>query len=225
MAKSPSKAARDPARPIASKASKPTVIPLESYLADLLNPGINRGTAAPGASANDRSGFGESAQAGFDSGPVTGVDAKLAKSLGLEPSPPKKGRKWGVDDTSLSYSDVVDQAPRRVRQGNVSSSPEEEMAQLTGAGITAEALADRLRAGSPFIDPDRPWTPHRPARPDKMEGGIPFKIVSEYTPAGDQPTAIVDLVEGIRGNEKDQVLLGVTGSGKTFTMAQVIEKT
>ncbi|MCX7324787.1 MAG: excinuclease ABC subunit UvrB [Hyphomicrobiales bacterium] len=58
-----------------------------------------------------------------------------------------------------------------------------------------------------------------------MEGGIPFKIVSEYTPAGDQPTAIADLVAGIEANDKDQVLLGVTGSGKTFTMAQVIEKT
>jgi excinuclease ABC subunit B len=41
------------------------------------------------------------------------------------------------------------------------------------------------------------------------------------TPKGDQPTAIKDLVEGIKGNERDQVLLGVTGSGKTFTMAQV----
>ncbi|UZF95325.1 excinuclease ABC subunit UvrB [Bosea sp. NBC_00550] len=48
---------------------------------------------------------------------------------------------------------------------------------------------------------------------------------SEFEPAGDQPTAIADLVDGIRRQERDQVLLGVTGSGKTFTMAQVIEKT
>ncbi|HVZ90854.1 MAG TPA: excinuclease ABC subunit UvrB, partial [Rhizomicrobium sp.] len=47
--------------------------------------------------------------------------------------------------------------------------------------------------------------------------------MSEYEPAGDQPTAIKELVEGVRGNERDQVLLGVTGSGKTFTMAKVIE--
>ncbi len=51
----------------------------------------------------------------------------------------------------------------------------------------------------------------------------PFKIVSEYTPAGDQPKAIKELIAGVKRNEKDQVLLGVTGSGKTFTMAHVIE--
>jgi excinuclease ABC subunit B len=69
------------------------------------------------------------------------------------------------------------------------------------------------------------WTPHRPARPAKSEGGIPFRVVSDYEPAGDQPTAIADLVSGLAGSEHDQVLLGVTGSGKTFTMAKVIEAT
>ncbi|MBP9194378.1 MAG: excinuclease ABC subunit UvrB [Saprospiraceae bacterium] len=49
-----------------------------------------------------------------------------------------------------------------------------------------------------------------------------FKLTSHYQPTGDQPTAIQQLVEGIRSNEKYQVLLGVTGSGKTFTMANVI---
>lgn len=52
-----------------------------------------------------------------------------------------------------------------------------------------------------------------------------FKINSPYEPAGDQPTAISELVAGIEGGERDQVLLGVTGSGKTFTMAKVIEAT
>jgi len=69
------------------------------------------------------------------------------------------------------------------------------------------------------------WTPHRPERPAKSEGGKRFKLVSEYSPAGDQPTAIAELVEGLENGDQDQVLLGVTGSGKTFTMAQVIEKT
>ena len=69
------------------------------------------------------------------------------------------------------------------------------------------------------------WSPHRPARPAKSEGGRRFKLVSEYEPAGDQPTAIADLVAGLEGRERDQVLLGVTGSGKTFTMAKVIEQT
>ncbi|MGC2062543.1 MAG: excinuclease ABC subunit UvrB [Thermodesulfovibrionales bacterium] len=50
----------------------------------------------------------------------------------------------------------------------------------------------------------------------------PFKIISDFTPKGDQPRAIAELVAGVRSGEKDQVLLGVTGSGKTFTMAQVI---
>ena len=67
--------------------------------------------------------------------------------------------------------------------------------------------------------------PHRPARPEKSEGGIKFKIVSEYEPKGDQPAAIAELVKGISAHERDQVLLGVTGSGKTFTMAQVIART
>ena len=51
-----------------------------------------------------------------------------------------------------------------------------------------------------------------------------FKVVSEYKPSGDQPKAIEKLVEGIRKNYRVQTLLGVTGSGKTFTMAKVIEK-
>ncbi|NEX94050.1 excinuclease ABC subunit UvrB [Caulobacter sp. 17J65-9] len=69
------------------------------------------------------------------------------------------------------------------------------------------------------------WTPHRPARPSKSEGGKRFKLHSPFEPAGDQPTAIADLVEGVQGGEGDQVLLGVTGSGKTFTMAKIIEET
>ncbi|HMQ27265.1 MAG TPA: DEAD/DEAH box helicase family protein, partial [Acidimicrobiales bacterium] len=48
--------------------------------------------------------------------------------------------------------------------------------------------------------------------------------MSEFEPAGDQPTAIAELVASARGGERTQVLLGVTGSGKTFTMAKVIEE-
>src|SRR5689334_14652839 len=69
------------------------------------------------------------------------------------------------------------------------------------------------------------WTPHRPARPEKSEGGRRFRLQSDYQPAGDQPTAIAEIVEGINAREHDQVLLGVTGSGKTFTMAKIIEAT
>ncbi|MEQ9110737.1 MAG: excinuclease ABC subunit UvrB [Rhodospirillaceae bacterium] len=52
-----------------------------------------------------------------------------------------------------------------------------------------------------------------------------FRLVSEFEPAGDQPAAIKELEKGLRANERDQVLLGVTGSGKTFTMAQLIART
>jgi excinuclease ABC subunit B len=69
------------------------------------------------------------------------------------------------------------------------------------------------------------FVPHRPARPEKSEGGQRFEIISDYTPAGDQPTAIAELVAQANEGERDQVLLGVTGSGKTFTVAKVIEAT
>ena len=51
-----------------------------------------------------------------------------------------------------------------------------------------------------------------------------FKIKSEYKPTGDQPKAINSIVNGIKSGNKEQTLLGVTGSGKTFTMANIIEK-
>jgi excinuclease ABC subunit B len=68
------------------------------------------------------------------------------------------------------------------------------------------------------------FVPHRPERPPKLEGGKPFRIESEYQPSGDQPGAIAELVAQAREGERDQVLLGVTGSGKTFTMAKVVEE-
>ncbi len=58
---------------------------------------------------------------------------------------------------------------------------------------------------------------------ERPEAGIPFELVSDYQPAGDQPQAIAELIEGVQSGATDQVLLGVTGSGKTFTMAQVIQ--
>jgi excinuclease ABC subunit B len=69
------------------------------------------------------------------------------------------------------------------------------------------------------------WVPHKPERPEKSEGGRKFRLAAPYEPAGDQPTAIATLLEGIAEREHDQVLLGVTGSGKTFTMAKIIEQT
>ena len=67
-------------------------------------------------------------------------------------------------------------------------------------------------------------------RPDvltkpKLEGGRRFRMQSEFQPAGDQPTAIKALSEAVMAGERDQVLLGATGTGKTYTMAKVIEAT
>jgi excinuclease ABC subunit B len=96
---------------------------------------------------------------------------------------------------------------------------------VTGAPATIESLKTLLELGDPNLRERPPWTPHRPERPAKSEGGRRFKVVSEYDPKGDQPEAIRQLVEGIGEHERDQVLLGVTGSGKTFTMAKIIEAT
>ena len=64
-----------------------------------------------------------------------------------------------------------------------------------------------------------------PKNNNKTEPNIPFKLASDFSPAGDQPQAIKELVDGVNKGERSQILLGVTGSGKTFTMAQIIEKT
>lgn len=86
------------------------------------------------------------------------------------------------------------------------------------------AMAIQIRTSLDEIDTAADYVPHRPARPDKVEGGRRFELVSEYEPAGDQPTAIKELVSTALDGERDQVLLGVTGSGKTFTMAKVIDE-
>ncbi|HEY7811214.1 MAG TPA: excinuclease ABC subunit UvrB [Allosphingosinicella sp.] len=81
-----------------------------------------------------------------------------------------------------------------------------------------------IRTGLAEPETGADFVPHRPQRPEKAEGGRPFKLVSEYSPSGDQPTAIAELTKSAREGEQTQVLLGVTGSGKTFTMAKVIEE-
>src|SRR3984885_6040262 len=91
----------------------------------------------------------------------------------------------------------------------------------TGAGAAPPGRGGqrRPRHGPPSANPPGP------PRPEKSEGGRRLVIKSDFDPKGDQPTAIKELVEGVRRNDRTQVLLGVTGSGKTFTMAKVIEET
>ncbi len=87
------------------------------------------------------------------------------------------------------------------------------------APVTGPRLTPEEAPGAPAD-----WTPHRPSREGKSKGGA-FRLVTDYTPAGDQPAAIAELVAQAAEGDRDQVLLGVTGSGKTFTMAKVIEQT
>jgi excinuclease ABC subunit B len=84
-------------------------------------------------------------------------------------------------------------------------------------------MAIQIRTSLAEPETAETFVPHKPARPDKAEGGRPFTLVSDYAPAGDQPQAIREMVEAAKEGERSQVLLGVTGSGKTFTMAKVIE--
>ncbi|MGI9394999.1 MAG: DEAD/DEAH box helicase family protein, partial [Boseongicola sp.] len=60
---------------------------------------------------------------------------------------------------------------------------------------------------------------------EKLEGGRKLVMQTEFRPAGDQPTAITELTQGVHDGEQNQVLLGATGTGKTYTMAKVIEET
>ena len=101
----------------------------------------------------------------------------------------------------------------------------EDADQVDNSGVTATvaALSRLIETGRKEMDDV--WVPHRPQRPAKSEGGISFGLESEFDPKGDQPTAIAELVSGIGELERDQVLLGVTGSGKTYTMANVIAET
>src|ERR1700691_5050316 len=128
----------------------------------------------------------------------------MAHNNGMVPRS-RKGR--GVSDNAAKFQAAVQAAP------SIASDPQMDPAYLA---TPVSELTDAQTAA---------FVPHRPARPEKSEGGRKFKLVSEYEPAGDQPTAIAELVKGGEALERDQVLLGVTGSGKTFTMAQIIERT
>src|SRR5215831_19380598 len=220
---------KDPARPTRAKAARPEQPPMEPTLADLLNPGIGQGTAGPGSqtglkppadnsfdrradfSAAHRArkstaqGLGEAPQTPYRSTRLGELDPDLAKALGIND-----------DDSALPAAESAPTAARDPRRATLRG--------ITGATATVHALETLLREGRPEFS-ERPWTPHRPPRPEKSEGGVRLVIKSDFAPKGDQPQAIADIVEGVNRQDRTQVLLGVTGSGKTFTMAKVIEAT
>jgi len=223
---------KDPARPTRAKAARPEQPPMEPALADLLNPGIAQGTAGPGSqtglkpppdnsfdrradfsaahrarksTAQGAQGLGEAPQTPYRSTRLGELDPDLAKALGLHD-----------DDSALPQPESAPTAARDPRRATLRG--------ITGATATVHALETLLREGRPEFS-ERPWTPHRPPRPEKSEGGLRLVIKSDFAPKGDQPQAIADIVEGVKRQDRTQVLLGVTGSGKTFTMAKVIEAT
>jgi excinuclease ABC subunit B len=234
---------KDPAKPTRAKANRPDFPPTDPELEKLLNPGIHGGTAGPGPSTGIRPpadnskdrradfsaahtarastrGFAEAPQGDYDSGertPLAGIDPELAQALGFGPGegPPPS--------SALRAEPPPDQVRGRLspkRGGKRVLAPD----FITGASATVRALEKLLREGRPEFA-GKPWTPHRPARPEKSEGGHKLVIKSDFEPQGDQPQAIAELVKGVDAHERTQVLLGVTGSGKTFTMAKVIEAT
>src|SRR5690606_12056123 len=161
----------------------------------------------------------------------------IAETEAAKPKPAKKTKaksdsKTTASKTARGSSIGASNDPRtRAAAGlnpvaGLDVSLEEAEAMSTSAvTATVEALSALIESGNPLFKDGKLWTPHRPARPEKSEGGIKIEMVTDYSPSGDQPTAIADLVEGINTDERSQVLLGVTGSGKTFTMAKVIEAT
>nr|WP_083463826.1 excinuclease ABC subunit UvrB [Prosthecomicrobium hirschii] len=193
-------------------------------------------------------GFGEQPQAGFSgvplSGPVAGWAQQITEEAARERPAAPPAAKAASPTAAAGKTDKKPRSKGRQRGADGDASPAEraraglmpmagldltlEEAQAmprASATATVEALSALISSGNPLFKDGKLWTPHRPERPEKSEGGIPLKIVSEYAPAGDQPTAIADLVAGVEQDERLQVLLGVTGSGKTYTMAQVIERT
>src|ERR1700740_2800396 len=244
---------KDPAKPTRAKAARPDAPVLDPSLADLLNPGIGQGRAGIGAQTGNTSpqrasglqqppdnswdrradfaqahrarasvarGFAEPPQQGYvGRTPVSPgeLDPDLARTLGIDedeqsPTADERGGaiKYGEETTSRSRF-----ARPRGEAGGVSA---------FGSAASQQSLERLLREGRPEFR-EHLWTPHRPPRPDKSEGGGRLTIKSDLDPKGDKPQAIRELVEGVGGNARSQVLLGVTGSGKTFTMAKVIEET
>jgi excinuclease ABC subunit B len=176
------------------------------------------------ARASVARGFAEPPQQGYvGRTPVSPgeLDPDLARALGIEmggEEPRDEDQRSGV----IKYGEITPARSRFAR----SASPEVKQGAIEAFGSAAsqQSLERLLREGRVEFR-EQLWTPHRPPRPDKSEGGFRLTIKSDFDPKGDQPQAIDELVEGVRRHDRTQVLLGVTGSGKTFTMAKVIERT
>ena len=232
---------KDPAKPTRAKASRPDSAPTDPALEELLNPGIRQGTAGIGSqtgqprgaggasglqpppdnswdrradfsgahtarrSTRAKEGFGEAPQSGYvGKTPVAPgeLDPDLAKSLGLEATTIGAA----VGRNARRAGAAARQVRREPRRGR----------DRAGAGEPAARGAARSSARSPGCRTGRRGR-------TSPRAAAPLVIKSDFEPKGDQPQAIAQLVEGVKRHDRNQVLLGVTGSGKTFTMAKVIE--
>ena len=121
-----------------------------------------------------------------------------------------------LDDLDLAHPR---RRARQARGGGLGAGP------LRAPAPRPEGEGEPLSPGGPRRSP--PLRDHVQPQP-AVQGGAPvtesFELVSPFKPKGSQPSAIASLVEGIRGGDDKQTLLGVTGSGKTFTIANVIEE-
>ena len=232
-------------------AGRPEVKPIGPALAELLNPAINRGEAGMGSSTGlqpppsnslERRSGGEAAvHRARASTPKNFKGDSGPRPTPLQPLPqpyaPRLSEQGFEEAPQAVYGTsaaIPAMDPELARQLGFTTEEEDNAAlarpprnkmEALGVQATADALEALVTNGRPEFKDDKIWVPHRPPRPDKSEGGVKFVIKSEYEPKGDQPTAIKELVEGISRNDRTQVLLGVTGSGKTYTMAKVIEAT
>ena len=151
---------------------------------------------------SDDSGPGVSAKGNAAFDPVTGQP--LSEALRARPDPA---------------------AGKKLQEARAAEAIEQEKRMAAGATTRPREGLEFLRPQLEDLPTPEIFVPYKPERPEKTESGAVLKTVSEFEPKGDQPTAIKELVAGINAAERDQVLLGVTGSGKTFTMAKVIEET
>ncbi|HEX4409585.1 MAG TPA: excinuclease ABC subunit UvrB [Xanthobacteraceae bacterium] len=228
---------KDPAKPTRAKASRPDVPALDDSLADLLNPALSQGTAGIGSQTGLKQPADNSFDRRADFSNAHRARASVARGLGEAPQQGYAGKGTGAPgeiDPDLAKALGIDAETDAAERGGVIKYGEESTGRRVqrtmpeggfGSAASAQSLDRLLREGRDEFREQQLWTPHRPPRPDKSEGGRKLVIKSEFEPRGDQPQAIRDLVEGIRRNDRTQVLLGVTGSGKTFTMAKVIEET
>jgi excinuclease ABC subunit B len=194
-------------------------------------------------------GFSEAAQPDLSGAPLSGSVSdwaeQIAREAEIRPPLPGEGKGEGQQKPLKpkripERSAAPTKTARGTSMGGAASAKERAAAGLnpvagldisledaeflsnTGVTATVAALSALIESGNPLHKNGQIWTPHRPERPEKSEGGIRIEMKADFAPAGDQPTAIADLTEGV---DRTQVLLGVTGSGKTFTMAKVIEET